>query len=175
MDTDRLDHLARTCSRLLSRRGFAWLLGLAAVASPDLAAAKRIGRKKKKKIKRNAFGCVNVGNVCRRADQCCSGICGGGKCRAHDATTCQVGETFQACGGADVACVSSSDVAGRCVTTSGSGAFCAANVQCFACQQDADCVDLCGEGAACFPCQSKCGEEAGGMACASVNEDGCVK
>ena len=43
----------------------------------------------KPKITRNQFGCVNVGNACTKADQCCSEICEGNtrkkRCQAHNA------------------------------------------------------------------------------------------
>jgi hypothetical protein len=60
-------------------------LGLGAARLPAVVAAKK---KRKKKVKPNAFGCLNVDAACKNADQCCSGICEGKKCRAHGIGTC---------------------------------------------------------------------------------------
>lgn len=98
MDTDRFDHVSRACWQMLSRRHLASILGLAAVI-PTLAKAKR---KRKKKLKRNGFGCVNVGGKCRGKDAaCCSGICQGkkpkkGKKDTSRCTVC-VGHLADAC------------------------------------------------------------------------------
>jgi hypothetical protein len=62
MDTARFDRMTRTFSTVLSRRGLAGALGVAAGTIPGLAAAK------KKKLKKNAFGCVDVGGKCRGND-----------------------------------------------------------------------------------------------------------
>src|SRR5262245_47150653 len=89
MDPTCFDRLTRALAAAASRRrllcGFA-VFGLVAGPASDVATAKK---RKKKRVKRNAFGCVNVGDFCQNANQCCSGICQGKKgkkrCQAHDA------------------------------------------------------------------------------------------
>jgi hypothetical protein len=52
------------------------VLGLGAASFPDVLQAKM----KRKKLKHNQFGCVEVGNACRgNCANCCSGICQGKK------------------------------------------------------------------------------------------------
>ncbi len=105
-------------------------------------------------IKRNTFGCVNVGNACKRSGQCCSGICTGkqGKqrCRAHDQSTCQPGPVCNA--GDDVPCLTVAGDVGTCLTTTGRAGYCSGGGGCFACTRDTDCVPICGPQAACLAC-----------------------
>jgi hypothetical protein len=131
---------------------------------PDGASAK----KRKKKIKRNAFGCVNVGGKCRGKNAvCCSGICQGKKpkkgerdksrCVAHDQTSCQAGQTTNACGGVNVLCTTSTgEPGGACLTTTGGAGYCAASIDCptqaINCTNDADCRERCGPRAGCVLC-----------------------
>jgi hypothetical protein len=133
-------------------------LGLVTLASSGLAAAKKT-HKHKKKIKRNALGCVNVGNFCKHADQCCSGICQGRKgkkkCRAHNATTCQATQTDIYCaGGTHFPCITSTAFnLGSCFTTTGNAGYCAYKVApCLTCAKDADGRSALGDGAACILC-----------------------
>jgi hypothetical protein len=155
MDTSRLDHLIRRVSTRLSRRTLAGTLGLAALARPfGIEARKK--RKKKKKIRRNSFGCVNVGGFCKNSGQCCSGICQGKKgkkkCQAHDTGGCQPGHSIGGCGGQSVTCPDNNE--GQCATTTGKSAFC------FEfkfqpvppCTRDADCEGGGFPGAACVLC-----------------------
>jgi hypothetical protein len=178
MDSVRFDRLTRSVSTVLSRRTLAGALGLGALVRPDLADAKKHKKRKKKKIKRNDFGCVNVGGFCKNSGQCCSGICSGKKdkkkCQAHDASTCQVGQTFTQCGGAEnVGCTSTGgNTDSTCVTTTGTAAYCAGAATCAPCKTDADCEAVCGAGAACFPCAAECPDD-GGTACAGRSEDSC--
>jgi hypothetical protein len=150
-------------------------LGLGGVRLPDTAARKK---RKNKKLKRNEFGCVEIGENCRGQDAaCCSGICQGRKprkgqkdisrCVAHGASTCQAGQHIQdVCGGeADVPCATSTgNTGGACSTTTGNAPYCPREAYCHPCKKDADCQQFCGEDAACILCAG-CPE--GGTACAS--------
>ena len=73
MNTMRFAHLTRPLSLLLSRRAIAAAIGLGALSSPGPIAAKK-HRQKHKKVRRNDFGCVDVGHFCKNDGQCCSGI-----------------------------------------------------------------------------------------------------
>jgi hypothetical protein len=155
MDTSRLDRLTRSVSILLSRRTLVGTLGLAALARPFGIEAKK--RKKKKKIRRNSFGCVNVGGYCKNSGQCCSGICEGKKgkkkCQAHGTTGgCQSGHSIADCGGASVTCPDFGD--GQCATTTGNAAFCFEfKFQSVPpCRRDADCRPDFFPGVACLRC-----------------------
>jgi hypothetical protein len=151
-------------------------LGLSAARLPKVVAAKK-KRRKNRKPRRNAFGCVNVGKPCRGDDRlCCSGICEGetpkqgkkdtSRCVAHDASTCQAGQRPQGvCGGtSDVTCKTSTGTTGLCSTTTGNAPYCGEEEYCHACKKDADCRPFCGAAAACVQCA---GCPQGGTACAS--------
>jgi hypothetical protein len=138
--------LAAPSSRRKALAGVA-LLGHVAGMVPDGATAKK--RRKRKKVKRNEFGCVNVGRFCRKASQCCSGICQGKKgkktCKAHDTGDCQPGPTFEECGAEEnVPCINSNGNEGRCATTTGNAGYCsnAATISVPPCTRDADCEDF---------------------------------
>jgi hypothetical protein len=162
VDASRFDALARAFIQEPSRRGLLSGLGAAAISvsalrRPWSAEAKK---KRKKKLKKNEFGCVNVGSKCRGKDSvCCSGICQGkkpkkgkkdkSKCVAHDVASCQPGDDacesgFVGCGGAN----------GGCYVTTGSASFCGIETEliCIACQTDSDCVATTGAGSACVVC-----------------------
>lgn len=150
-------------------------LGLDVLRRPKRVVGKN-GRRKKP-LRRNTFGCVDIGGPCRGKDKvCCSGRCHGRKpkqgnkdtsrCVAHDASTCQPGQRItEVCGGAvDVPCTASTGAGGACNTTTGNAPYCADELFCRACTKDADCRDFCGKAAACVICAG-CAE--GGTACAS--------
>ena len=175
MDASRFDDLLRTLTRGSSRRtlprlaGIVVALGFAGRTTGGVTAKKR---RKRKKVKRNGLGCVNVGRFCKRANQCCSGICKGKKgkkkCTGHDAQGCEAGQTVAACGGTTVACTSSAGLPGVCQTTTGRAAYCSAIATgCVGCRRDGECAALCGAGAACIPCAAFCG--AGGTVCACLS------
>jgi hypothetical protein len=155
MNIERLDSLTRAISTRLSRRTLASVLGLGALTIRNLTEAKK--RKKKKHIKRNAFGCVNVGGFCKNADQCCSGICAGKKgkkkCRPHDGGSgCQAGQS-EGCAGDPSNCVTSTGDTGVCDTTTGNAGYCGHGFVCTACSKDVDCQERCGQAAvACIKC-----------------------
>jgi hypothetical protein len=129
-------HFDRLRCRLVLA-GFAAALGLGTARLPDAANAKR----RKKKVKRNEFGCVDVGRFCNRAAQCCSGICTSG----DSDNFCSPGS------GTDVICTTNTG-GGWCRTTTGNAGFCNSQGKCFPCTKDAECVPVCGAGAACYVC-----------------------
>lgn len=174
MDAARFDALTRLLSRRLSRRHAVTALagvGVASRTDRDDAAARKHHKHKKPKIKRNRFGCVNVGDTCTSDAQCCSNICQGrmGKqtCRAHDTGGCLPGTQDAGCGGTNVKCTTSTGMPdGVCETTTGGAGYCANTGGCFACTTDKQCQDLCHDGrAACCIC-SGC-TETGGTQCVS--------
>jgi hypothetical protein len=161
MDATSLDTLARTLGNGASRR---MVLG-GVLAAFGLLNAGSVARKKKRKpLKRNQFGCVNVGAKCRGNDaNCCSGICEGEKpkkrkkdrsrCAGHDARTCQAGQ--DTCAGPFFPCVSSRSATARCVITTGNAPYCAGDVFCRSCARDTDCsAEEFETGAACIVCAS---------------------
>jgi hypothetical protein len=178
MDQHRFDSLTRALTSVPSRRtllrGLAGLgLGLGVARLPRVATARK---KRKQKPKFNAFGCVNVGDFCQTADQCCSGICQGKKgkrrCKAHDTGGCSAGLTpAAACGGTeDVACTTSHGQPGKCATTTGNAGYCVAELHGysnFSCKTDRDCYvesgGFLGPDVACVLCPD--GE--GGTLCAT--------
>ena len=106
-------------------------------------------------------GCKDVGSRCKRAKECCSGVCTGKKgrkhCKGHDGGGCQAGPTAAICTGASKTCTSKSGTPGRCATTTGNAGFCAVtSADCFACTKDADCQSFCGPRAACVLCPEEC-------------------
>lgn len=145
-------------------------LGMAARRPPDTVAAKkkrkRKDKNKKTKMKRNAFGCVDVGGKCQgNSANCCSGICEGQKpkrgkkdtsaCVAHDnagvcfpdSNSCAFGEVVR-CTRENLNCL--------CLLTTGNAGFCGdfsspdgPETLCRDCDKDVDCQEEFGPGAAC--------------------------
>jgi hypothetical protein len=158
VNPSRFDALTRALSDGSSRRGLLHgvvaSLGLALVPATGLAK-----KKKRKKLKRNSFGCVDVGGKCRgNSANCCSSICQGKKpkkgkkdksrCVAHNALTCQPEQdncvaTPNACG-----------MGGSCFRTTGNASFCGNNAISQACTRDIECEAAAGLGAACVVCPS---------------------
>lgn len=87
-------------------------------------------------------------------------------------TTCRAGQTTDFCGGTDVVCTTGSGEAGQCHTTTGGAPYCAASGNCFECATNADCVEVCGQGAACVQCDVGC-PETGGTGCLGVSSASC--
>lgn len=178
MDAARFDALARTLGDGASRRmvlgGVLTTLGLGTLPAGETAKAKN----RKQKLKRNQFGCVNVGGKCRGKDNnCCSGICNGkkpkkgerdkSKCAGHDAGACQAGQ--DTCAGTFFPCPNSNSQFARCVITTGNAPYCAGDVFCRSCARDADCPPEEFEaGAACIVC----GDCAETTACATLRNFG---
>jgi hypothetical protein len=179
----QFDRLTRSIARHGSRRdvlrrlaGVGLALGVSRL--PGLAEAKK-GRKRKgrkdKKAKPNAFGCLDVGDLCKSAAGCCSGICEGAKgkrtCQAHHAGTCDQREpgVCEAGNPADTLCNGEQCA---CVRTTGGSKFCATLFppsDCADCTKDTDCeAQGFPEGTACVPyggeflCAGQCET---GMAC----------
>jgi hypothetical protein len=185
MHTDHVDAMTRTWTILPSRRdvlrGLAGAgLGLGSARLPVVVAArkKRQHKNKEKKARPNAFGCLEVGDPCKNATQCCSGSCDGRKgnkrCRAHDTGVCDQE--------APGYCESASPFQTRCNnqsncfctrTTAGSNICGTVNAPsvCTDCKKDADCEALgLPLGSACVPfsegnCAGNC---EGGMACMAL-------
>lgn len=160
MDAPRFDRLTCFLAAASSRQALLRGLGALAVGMTSTAHGGR-AKKRKQKLKRNAFGCVNVGGTCRGTNAvCCSGICQGkrptqgkrdrSRCVAHDESDCAVGSL--PCSGPELTCKTSSDVGGLCYTTTGNAAYCAKGGICFTCARDADCRPFCGPAAACVKC-----------------------
>ena len=167
----------KTPSRRDVLRGLAGVgMGLGMLRIPARADAKKKGKRKKQepKAKPNAFGCLEVDDPCKTAEQCCSGVCEGkqGKkrCRAHDTGTCNQDlpglcsdpPTIALCNGSDTC---------ACLSTTAGSSFCAqlGQPRCVPCRKDADCVVLgLPPGSACLPttgilCRGECTET--GMVC----------
>jgi hypothetical protein len=185
MDAIRFDALTRLLDAPSARRRVLQVQGIAAVslgfAGTRIDAA--YGKKRKRKLKRNQFGCVNVGKPCRgKNGHCCSGICEGKKpkkgkkdrsrCAAHGEDSCQKGQHLTACGGQTVQCTTSTGDVGSCRTTTGQAGYCAADGQCRRCGNDADCRPFCGPDAACVVCDSVLCEF--GTQCVGPTDDGCA-
>jgi hypothetical protein len=141
---------------------------LSAARFPGSVEAKK---NKRKKPKKNEFGCLDVGKKCAGKDsKCCSGLCQGkkpkrgkrdkSKCVGHNAGSCQAG--FDVCLGVSAPC----STEGFCFQTTGKASFCAGGSGvCTNCQKDTDCEALgAGPGAACVVCASEC-PQTGGTVC----------
>ncbi len=192
MDITDFDDIARHLSALPSRRdvlrGLAGAgLGLAALRHLDAVGARnRTNRKKKPKLKRNAFGCVDVGGECQgKSTNCCSGICQGQKpkkgkkdrsrCVTHDAGICTAGSNI--CKLEGVAECHPSNSACHCVQTTGKATFCGDTggtgdgpaSLCRVCSKDTDCEPEFGTGAACVIYEGLCS-----IYCAETGHTACV-
>ena len=158
MDGVRFDRWTRRRVALATGGVVAALAGAIPFVQP--AGAKK---KRKNKLNRNQFGCVDVGGRCRGKDKnCCSGICQGKKpkkgekdksrCVAHHVDGCQTGQ--DACVGNAVPCGTD----GICVRTTGGAGFCGASSgsTCTGCAKDTECEPTHGPGAACVVCTVGC-------------------
>jgi hypothetical protein len=169
MKSYRFDALLRaftTSRRVLLRGTLAVPAGWLGVG--EVAARKK--RNKRKKLKRNSFGCVDVGQACRgNSANCCSSICEGNKpkkgnkdksrCAAHNVLDCQAG--WDGCLESGVTC----GMDGICWQTTGKASFCGTgDGECFACTKDVDCEPDFGLGAACTVCDGACAAT-GGLIC----------
>jgi hypothetical protein len=153
------DHLARRMAGLSSRR--TTLRGVAGTAIAAALGGRGVEAdaksKKKPKIKRNALGCVNVGDACTKDAQCCSNRCKGSKgkkkCQGHDGAECRVGQ--DSCAKAVPCVIPRGLQAGICNTTTGKAPYCRAVAgTCSDCHKDAECISVCGgqQAAACVTC-----------------------
>ena len=119
--------------------------------------------------------CKDVGSRCKRAKDCCSGVCTGKKgkkrCKGHDSGGCQAGATSAICAGTATTCTTKSGAPGTCATTTGNAGYCAADTaDCFACTKDAECQAFCGPRAACVRCPEECTV---GTACMGAEPGAC--
>jgi hypothetical protein len=161
VDRNDFDALTRSLSALPSRRAIVrGFVGAGLGGALGRLPQSTVARKRRKKVTLNAFGCVNVGDFCRNADQCCSGICEGKKgkkrCKGHGAQGCRPGIQDNTCdesGGTDVRCTTSTgDPNGVCGTTTGNAGYCLYSGGCYGCSKDVECQALCGPQAACIRC-----------------------
>jgi hypothetical protein len=181
MDGTRFDHMTRLIAqsrRSLVGGALAVAAGLLAMPGVDARKKRKHKGRKQKAAAPNSFGCIDVGDLCQTAAQCCSGICAGkrGKktCRAHDVGGCQGNALSEGCGDHDVACTTSDGKPGLCATTTGNAGYCATGGDCYACATDLDCQRAAGGNlgatAACIQC-TYC-EVTGGTACAWIENLG---
>jgi hypothetical protein len=166
MDGLRFDALTRSLResrRSLLRGALALTAGRFGVADAG-ARNKHKHKKRRKKAKPNAFGCLSVGKSCQNADQCCSGICEGKTCRAHDTGTCDQKRPGYCAEGNpnDASCNGGKGVCFR--TTAGSN-VCINNFLCAECKRDADCVALG------YPAGAACVPVGGDLACADLCQE----
>jgi hypothetical protein len=172
-----LDDVLRTLTQ--SRRS-ALIAALTAglFGRSTVEAKKKRKRKHKKQTKvqpptPNEFGCLEVGDACVSEDDCCSGVCDGKTCRAHDVGTCGQGQS-------DVCAIQNPDDAvcvreglpGLCFRTTAGSDICMNRFLCAPCQRDADCLALgFPQGSACVPltgdlaCDDLCQGETSRTAC----------
>lgn len=158
MDSIRFDALVQSLAE--SRRSLlAGTLALGAgwvgISTIEAKSKKRKRKKKPKQASANEYGCLDVGDPCQSADQCCSGICDGKKgqrtCLAHDTGTCKQD-------GQLVPCNNRTNCG--CFTTTGGSDVCAELFppsECANCRRDTDCEALgFPQGSACIPfdCES---------------------
>jgi hypothetical protein len=82
MDAFHFDRVTRTVSTVLSRRTFARVLSLGAIALPGLSDAKRTRKKKRCKRNKKKCGkrCFPRANCCNSADCAAGELCIGGQC-----------------------------------------------------------------------------------------------
>lgn len=173
--------ITRTISDGLSRRdvlrGLAGAgLGLGMLHSPVTVDAKKKRKRKQRnpKAKPNNYGCLEVGDPCKTAEQCCSGVCEGkqGKkrCRSHDTGTCDQ-DLPGLCSPTPTIAPCNNSGTCFCMITTANSSFCAQLGQshCTACRKDADCIAQgLPPGSACLPttgflCATDCPET--GMVC----------
>jgi hypothetical protein len=157
VDANRFDDLTRLLCEGSSRRRALRHLAMASLGGLAMFGVGDHGgqaRRRKRKVKLNKFGCIDVGGKCYGKDaRCCSGICeGSGKqsrCRAHHQGTCTADDS--SCP-EQVPCGSG----GECYRTTGKAGFCAQEglCDCAPCAKDKDCEAQFGEGAACIVCIS---------------------
>jgi hypothetical protein len=142
---------------------------------PAMADAKKKRKRKKRSPKAtpNQYGCLEIGDSCKSADQCCSGICDGKKgkraCRAHGAGTCKPQPGVCTNPDPGLGTCNNNNFC-YCHRTTANSIYCAdqEHTECADCRKDADCVALgYPPGSACIPysegiCSGACES---GMAC----------
>ena len=170
MDQSRFTLVTHSLTRIPSRRDVlrglvAAGLGLGVAQPPDRAEARKKPKKKRaKKARPNAYGCLSVGVACQSAEPCCSGICEGKKCRAHGTGICRQDKPGICTASPNEAPALSCPVNCYCYRTTAGSNFCSGGVytdgaNCADCKKDADCLAL---------------GYAPGSACAPVSQGNCV-
>jgi hypothetical protein len=158
MDAARFDALVRSLSLGSNRRRVlrgvaATVLGQVALVGVGIGGG-QTAQGRKRKFKKNRFGCIDVGEKCYGRDgKCCSGICDGegrrSRCVAHNVGGCAAD---------DSSCPESIPCGtdGECYRTTGKAGFCAqiGTCDCHPCKKDKDCELEFGAGAACIICIS---------------------
>lgn len=158
MDGKHFDALVQSLvgtRRLLLAGGLALAGERIGVSVIDAKNRKRKRKKKPKTARPNGYGCLEVNDPCKSAEECCSGVCEGKKgdrtCRAHDTGTCKQD-------GQLVPCNNRTNCG--CFTTTGGSDICAELFppsECAECRRDTDCEALgFPQGSACIPfdCES---------------------
>ena len=143
MHANRFDTITKDWISLPRRR---LLTGVAGSALGALAVTLGLGE-----AEATHFTCRHVGKRCKRASQCCSGICKRHTCRAHDKGICKASQ--DACVTSPVGCGGDSAGNCTCVVTTGKASFCGLDGGTLSgCTRDEECVADKGEGAACIQC-----------------------
>jgi hypothetical protein len=162
-------------------------VGLASLPTPDTGEArkKRKHKRKKPKLRRNEFGCVNVGGHCLgNSANCCSGICEGQKPKQgkKDSSVCVAHDTADICFPDNDTCVLGGGVLCNldvencvCLLTTGNAGFCGDfsgghDEKCRVCAKDSDCQPEFGPGAACVVFGGFCS-----AACADTGRTACIR
>lgn len=132
-------------------RGLAAGLGLGSAYTALESEAKKKRKRRKKKQKPatpNEFGCIEVGDRSQSADECCSGVCEGKKCRAHGVDVCRQDRPGVCTAGLDEAPSLGCGANCWCFRTTAGSNFCAPaprtapQLDCTTCRKDADCIAL---------------------------------
>jgi hypothetical protein len=155
MNKPHFDSVAQIMTSFPSRRnvlrGLAGVgFGLGIARLPDLAEARKKRKRKKHKkrkpqAKPNEYGCLEVNDPCSSADQCCSGVCEGKTCRAHDTGTCKQGGEQICVSNPPKALRCNNDGTCTCFGTTAGSIGCARyepETMCADCRRDADCTAL---------------------------------
>jgi hypothetical protein len=188
MDSSQFDQFTRSLTgsrRSLLGGSLALGAGWRGVSNSNAKKARK-HRGKKVKLRRNAFGCVDVGAACQgNSANCCSGICEGKKpkkgkkdtsvCVGHDdAGVCFADSDSCTVGGA-VPCNPGKPKC-FCQLTTGNAAFCGDFTDvddypdiCRICSKDIDCEPEFGPGAACLVLAGACTTY-----CAATGRTACV-
>lgn len=151
MGLDPFDRWSRTVASTMARRQsiLALLLGI-------------LGSTRETREIAAGLGCKDVGAKCKKAKQCCCGVCqgkrGSKRCRAHDTGDCPAGPfTCES----NVSCTTNTGFVGECLPTRGNAVYCASTQQCANCAADRDCRGTHGASAACVACTDECPETNG--------------
>jgi hypothetical protein len=188
MHTSHFDALVQSLSatasrRLLLSRLTAVALGLGVL---DHFLTEVSAKKSKKRLKRNEFGCVNVGGGCRgNSANCCSGICEGKKpkkgkkdrsrCVGHNQGICTQGQDACTQDFSDATECSAANPDCFCGITTGNAGFCGDFdlAECVPCRFDTDCETFG------FPAGSACVRFTpggpGGCGCSLTDNRACLK